>query len=154
VIRTMIATSSAVLLWAIVPTAAQPTVSEADYLRCGALQQRFIEARARQDADAMAAVFAQDAIRVTPDGVFQGRDAIRRNLEDVTAIGLRDFTAQRTVSRHEGDLLFTAGTWHAKLGERPLTGYYSTLLSCASGHQEILEETTNVAAPPRRQGSD
>ncbi|MFL5284582.1 MAG: DUF4440 domain-containing protein, partial [Rhodopila sp.] len=107
------------------------------------------EARARQDTDAMAAAFAQDAIRMTPDGVFQGRDAIRQNLDSVAAIGLHDFTAQRTVSRREGDLLFAAGTWHAKLGELPLNGYYSALLSCAGDHPEILEETTNVATPPR-----
>ena len=148
-IRTMIATSSAVFLCAMVPTAAQPIVSEADYQRCEALQNRFNEARARRDADAMATVFAQDAIRVTPDGVFQGRDAIHRNLESLVAVGLRDFTSQRTVSRREGDLLFVAGTWRAKLGDLPLNGYYSALLSCAGDHQEIVEETTNVAAPPR-----
>ena len=29
----------------------------------------------RKDADAMAAAFAEDGIRVTPSGIFQGRDA-------------------------------------------------------------------------------
>jgi len=147
-IRTMIATSCAALLCAMVPRAAWPIVSDVEYQRCEALQDRFSDARARQDTDAMAAVFAQDAIRVTPDGVFQGRDAIRRNLDSLAAVGLHDFTAQRTVSRREGDLLFAAGTWHAKLGELPLNGYYSALLSCTGNHPEILEETTNVAAPP------
>jgi hypothetical protein len=147
-IRTMIATSCVALVCAMVPRAAWPVVSDVDYQRCEALQDHFIDARARQDTDAMAAVFAQDAIRVTPDGVFQGRDAIRRNLDSVAAIGLHDFTAQRTILRREGDLLLAAGTWHAKLGELSLNGYYSALLSCVSNHQEILEETTNVAAPP------
>ena len=146
----MIATSSVVLFCAMASAAAQPLVSEADYRRCETLRDRFNEARARQDAEAMAAVFAPDAIRVTPDGVLQGRDAIRRNLEGLAAAGLRDFTTERTVSRREGNLLFDAGTWRAKLGETPLHGYYSALLSCAGDHQEIIEETTNVAAPPRR----
>ena len=148
-IRTMVATASAVLLGAMISAPARAGLSEADYQRCAALHDRFNEARAHQDADAMAAVFAHDAVRVTPDGVFQGRDAIRRNLETVITIGLHDFTSERTMSRHEGDLLFDAGTWHAKLGEVLLQGYYSALLTCAGDHQEILEETTNVAAPPR-----
>jgi ketosteroid isomerase-like protein len=98
----------------------------------------------------MSAVFAEDAVRVTPDGVFQGRDAIRRNLQSWVTAGLRDFTSQRTVLRYEGDLLLVAGEWHARLGDAPLYGYYSALLSCRGGKPEILEETTNVAAPPHR----
>jgi ketosteroid isomerase-like protein len=40
------------------------------------LQKNFEEAYNRKDADAMAAAFTEDAIRVTPSGIFQGRDAI------------------------------------------------------------------------------
>ena len=148
-IRTITVTASALLSFAMA-SAAQATPSEADYQRCQTLHDRFNEARARQDGDAMAAVFAQDAIRVTPDGVFQGRDAIRRNLESLIRVGLHDFTSERTVSRQQGELLFDAGTWSARLGDVPLHGYYSALLSCGGEHQEILEETTNVAAPPPR----
>jgi ketosteroid isomerase-like protein len=146
--RSMIVTLSAALLCSVVTAAAQPATSAEDQ-RCEAVRDRFNEARARQDADAMAAVFAQDAVRITPDGVFQGRDAIRQNLAGLATAGLRDFTTERTVSRREGPLLFDAGTWHAKLGEQPLHGYYSALLSCAGDRPEIVEETTNVAAPPR-----
>ena len=147
-IRTIIGISAASLLCAMA-SAAQPAYAAVDYQQCEELQNRFNEARARQDAQAMAAVFAEDAVRVTPDGVFQGRDAIRQNLQNLVTAGLRDFTTQRTVSRPEGDLLFDAGEWHAKLGDAPLHGYYSALLSCV-GQPAILEETTNVAAPPRR----
>lgn len=149
-LRTMIMLSGAVLLRATLPAAAQPSLSATDYQRCEELQDHFNEARARQDAEAMAAVFAEDAVRVTPDRVFRGRDAIRRNLQSLVTAGLRDFTTQRAVSRHEGNLLFDAGEWHAKLGDALLHGYYSALLSCGGAQPEILEETTNVAAPPRR----
>lgn len=97
----------------------------------------------------MAEVFAKDAIRVTPDGVFQGRDAIRRNLQSLVTAGLRNFTAKRVVSRREGDLLFDAGEWRAELGTMALHGYYSALLSRGGGQAAITKETTNVAAPPR-----
>ncbi len=149
-IRTMILISGAALLLVMKPAAAQPGAPDAHYQRCDELQSKFSEARARQDAQAMAAVFATDAVRVTPDGVFRGRDAIRRNLQDVVKAGLRDFTAERLVSRHQGELLLVAGEWRARLGDAPLHGYYSAILSCGSGQPEMLEETTNVAAPPRR----
>jgi len=51
--------------------------------------------RNRKDADAMAAAFAEDGIRVTPSGIFRGRDAIHRNLQDVLNMGLHDYTVQR-----------------------------------------------------------
>ena len=46
--------------------------------RYAELQKNFAEAYNRKDADAMAAAFAEDGIRVTPSGIFQGRDAIRQ----------------------------------------------------------------------------
>src|ERR1700733_8521518 len=85
-----------VLLCVISVALAQPSLSEEAYEHCATLRDRFNEARARQDANAMAAVFARDAIRVTPDGVFQGRDAIRQNLESLAGAGLRDFSTERT----------------------------------------------------------
>jgi Domain of unknown function (DUF4440) len=147
-IRTFFGISGATLLW-IMGSAALPSFAAVDFQRCEELQHRFNEARAHQDAQAMAAVFAKDAIRVTPDGVFQGRDAIQGNLQSLLTAGLRDFISQRTISRHEGDLLFDAGEWHARLGDLPLHGYYSALLSCGD-EPAIVEETTNVATPPRR----
>jgi len=86
------------------------------------LQKNFAEAYNRKDADAMAAAFAEDGIRVTPSGIFQGRAAIRRNLQDVLNMGLHDYTVQRTVSRSEGTFVFNAGEWQAKLGDQPLHG--------------------------------
>ena len=46
----------------------------------------------------MTAVFAEDGIRVTPSGIFQGRDAIRRDPQNMLAIGLRDYSVHRTPS--------------------------------------------------------
>ena len=41
-------------------------------------QKDFAAAYNRGDVDAMAAAFTEKAVRVTPSGIFQGRDAIRR----------------------------------------------------------------------------
>jgi len=130
-----------------VPALAQPSVTPADVARCQDVQNLFVAARSREDVDGMAALFAKDAVRVTPDGVFLGRDAIRGNLQSLVTAGLHGFTTQRTVARLQGGVLLDAGEWHAMLGDRQLHGYYSALLSCDGSQPLMLEETTNVAPP-------
>lgn len=111
------------------------------------LQKNFEEAYNRKDADAMAAAFTEDAVRVTPSGIFQGREAIRRNLEDVLKMGLHDYTVQRTVSRSDGAFVFNAGEWTAKLGDKPLRGYYTAIIIRDGDRAKIMEETVTVASP-------
>ena len=144
---TTIAPCVAALLCVVIPAQAQQTDSSS-LAPCLEVQTKFVEARSRRDVDGMAALFAPDGIRVTPDGVFLGRDAIRHNLQNLVTAGLHDFTTQRTVSRLEGGILFDAGQWQARLGDHQLHGYYSALLSCDGSQPTLLEETTNVAAPP------
>jgi SnoaL-like domain len=55
------------------------------------VQKHFAEAYNNKDVDAMAAAFTENGIRVTPSGNFQGRDSIRRNLQDVLNMGLHDY---------------------------------------------------------------
>jgi ketosteroid isomerase-like protein len=111
------------------------------------LQKNFAEAYNRKDADAMAAAFAEDGIRVTPSGIFQGRADIRRNLQDVLNMGLHDYTVQRTVSRSIGAFVFNAGEWRAKLGDQPLHGYYTAIIVRDGDQAKIMEETVTIAAP-------
>jgi ketosteroid isomerase-like protein len=111
------------------------------------VQTRFAEAYNRKDPDAMAAIFTANAIRVTPSGIFEGRDAIRRNLQDVLNMGLHDYTVRRTVSRSEGGFVFNAGEWQAKLGDQPLRGYYTAILTREGDKAKIMEETVTIAAP-------
>ena len=135
----MVACSLAVLIGS---TAAQENqVTDVQY---AALQKNFAEAYNRKDADAMAAAFAEDGIRVTPSGIFQGRDAIRRNLQDVLNMGLHDYTVQRTVSRSEGTFVFNAGEWRAKLGDQPLHGYYTAIIVRDGDQTQIVEETVTL----------
>ena len=111
------------------------------------MQKHFAEAYNRGDADAMAAAFADKAIRVTPSGIFKGRQAIRQGFQDALKMGLHDYSVQRVISRSEGTFVFNAGTWQAKLGDRPLHGYYSAILVREGDQPKILEETVTVASP-------
>ena len=100
----VVACSLAVLIGS--ATAQDKQVTDDQY---AGLQKNFAAAYNRKDAAAMAAAFAEDGVRVTPSGIFQGRDAIRRNLQDALNMGLHDYTVERTVSRAEGTFVFNAG---------------------------------------------
>ncbi|OSJ19539.1 YybH family protein [Bradyrhizobium canariense] len=122
-------------------------------MRCGRqskhvdLQKNFADAYNRKDVDAMAAAFTDDAIRVTPSGMFVGQEAIRRNLQDVVNLDLHDYSVERNVSRSFGNFVFNAGEWQAKLGDQPLHGYYTAIVVRDGSVAKIMEETVTVAAP-------
>jgi ketosteroid isomerase-like protein len=149
-IRTFIRVTACMLLGVVVPALAQQDSSANDEKVYQDIQRQFAEAYNRQDADAMAALFSENGIRVTPNGIFQGRDAIRRDMQHVLEMGLHDYTVRRTVSRPEGNGVFNAGEWQAKLGDRRFHGYYSALVTREGGQAKILAETVNVAAPARQ----
>ena len=111
------------------------------------LQKNFAEAYNRKDVDAMAAAFTEDAIRVTPSGIFVGREAIRRNLQDVVSLDLHDYSVERNLSRSFGSFVFNAGEWQAKLGDQSLHGYYTAIVVRDGDTAKIMEETVTVAAP-------
>jgi ketosteroid isomerase-like protein len=113
------------------------------------LQADFADAYNRKDTATMAAFFSKNAIRITPNGIFRGRDAIERDMRKAIDLGIHDYSVQRTVSRAEGNLVFNAGEWTAKIGDQQLRGYYSALVTREDGEVRILEETVNVAAPAR-----
>jgi ketosteroid isomerase-like protein len=101
----------------------------------------------RKDAEGMALAFTEDAIRVTPSGIFLGREAIRRNLEDVLRLGLSNYSVRQTVSREYGPFQLNGGEWEADFGSTHLRGYYTAIVISMDGSSKIAEETVTVAAP-------
>lgn len=111
------------------------------------MKQHFAEAYNRGDVEAMADAFMENAIRVTPSGIFRGRDAIRRSFQAALDMGLHDYTVKRTISRSEGRFIFDTGEWRARLGDKPFHGYYTATVVRDGDRTRILEETVTVAAP-------
>jgi ketosteroid isomerase-like protein len=82
------------------------------------MQSEFAEAYNRRDVPAMAAFFSENSVRITPAGIFRGREAIGRELQRVAIdLGLHDYSVQRSASRLEGGMVFNAGEWRATLGD-------------------------------------
>ncbi|MGB5903061.1 MAG: nuclear transport factor 2 family protein [Xanthobacteraceae bacterium] len=111
------------------------------------MQRHFAEAYNRGDIPAMVDAFTENAIRVTPSGIFQGRDAIRRSFQAALDIGLHDYTVKRTLSRSDGRFIFNTGEWRAKLGDKPFHGYYTATVVHDGDRTRIMEETVTVAVP-------
>ncbi|MCK1309980.1 MULTISPECIES: nuclear transport factor 2 family protein [unclassified Bradyrhizobium] len=109
--------------------------------------EEFCQGLQSQRLDAMAAAFTEDAVRVTPSGIFVGREAIRRNLQDVVNLDLHDYSVERNVSRSIGNFVFNAGEWQAKLGDQPLHGYYTAIIVRDGQEAKIMEETVTISAP-------
>ena len=111
------------------------------------MQKHFAEAYNRGDVDAMAAAFTGNAVRVTPSGIFQGRDAIRGSFQEAMKLGLHDYSVERTLSRSEAGFVFNAGKWKAKVGDQTYHGYYTSIIVRQRGEPKIREETVTIAAP-------
>jgi ketosteroid isomerase-like protein len=113
------------------------------------MQADFAQAYNRKDIAAMANFFSENGVRITPAGIFHGREAIGRELKRVVVdLGLHDYSVKRTVSRLQGNMVFNAGEWKATLGDgQQFSGYYSALLVREGDGVKIFEETVNVATP-------
>jgi ketosteroid isomerase-like protein len=148
-VRVTVCTANILLLLAAAPASSQQIEPSAGGELFEKMQSDFAEAYNRKDVPAMAAFFSEDAVRVTPAGVFRGREAIGRELQRVSVdLGLHDYSVKRTISRLVGNMVFNAGEWQAKLGDgKEYHGYYSALLVREGDGVKIFEETTNVAVP-------
>jgi ketosteroid isomerase-like protein len=144
---TVISIAAFILFGAVTTTSAQQNVPSAGGDPFQMVQSEFTKAYNRKDVAAMAAFFSENGVRITPSGIFRGRDAIRREMQRVIELGLHDYSVQRVVSRSEGNMVFNAGEWKAKLGDQQPHGYYSALLVREGDEVKIFEETVNVSPP-------
>ena len=147
--RTAMSVAAVMLLGVVTPASTQQDEPGAGGEIFEKMQSEFAEAYNRKDIAAMAGFFSENGVRITPAGVFRGRDAIGRELQRVVIdLGLHDYSVRRTISRLEGNMVFNAGEWQAKLGDgKQYRGYYSALLIREGDGVKIFEETVNVAAP-------
>jgi ketosteroid isomerase-like protein len=144
---TVISIAAFILFGAVTTISARQNVPSAGGDPFQKVQSEFAEAYNRKDVAAMAAFFSKNGVRITPSGIFRGRDAIRREMQRVIELGLHDYSVQRNVSRLQGNMVFNAGEWKAKLGGHLLHGYYSALLVREGDEVKIFEETVNVSSP-------
>jgi uncharacterized protein (TIGR02246 family) len=102
------------------PTLAQqeePSLDEQDYHKLVELEKRNDEAWSKRDAAALAALYTENALFVTPSGILSGRAAIQQHYEagfkDFQERGVRVTTLSRVIQAHavSNNMAWAVGEW-------------------------------------------
>jgi uncharacterized protein (TIGR02246 family) len=125
----------------------QPNVSQTDQKAAREVHVQFTTAFNRQDAAGLAALFSEDGIRVTPQGIIQGRDAIQKDLDKRFQSGFHDLSITPLIVRTLNALIWETGEWTMKIGDQPVRGYFATTLVREGNSFKIRDETFNTAPP-------
>ena len=107
----------------------------------------FAAAFNRQDAAGVAALFAEDALRVTPQGIIQGRDAIQKDSDKRFQSRFHDLSITPLIVRALGNSIWEAGEWTMKIGDQPVRGYFAMTLVREGNTFKIRDDTFNVVPP-------
>jgi ketosteroid isomerase-like protein len=111
------------------------------------VEAQFIAAFNRQDANALAALFAEDAIRVTPGGLIQGRETIRKDFEKRFQSKFHDLAVTMTVTKTFNGSIWEAGEWSMKIGDQPVRGYGAMTLVREGNSFKVRDDTFNMVPP-------
>ena len=125
------------------PNAVEPSRGDEDALN--ALVADFMVALNTGDADAMAALYASDAVRMQPEGPpIAGRETIRQNISQFFETGSLDVQLHVDETVFSGELAYVMGTF--ALGVIPNDG------SAEDGHARTLD-AADAARAGRQFGS-
>src|SRR5215468_3425896 len=105
---------------------------------------QFATAFNRQDAAAAAALFSEDGIRVAPQGIIQGRDAIQKDSDKRFQSRFHDLSITPLIVRTLGESIWEAGEWTMKIGDQPVRGYFAMTLVREGNSFKIRDDTFNV----------
>jgi uncharacterized protein (TIGR02246 family) len=97
---------SVIMLIGMATPALGQNVSESDKKAAHDLQNKFVAAFNRQDAVGVAALFTEDGVRVTPQGIIKGREAIRVDLESRFKKNFHDISIESQIVRVSAALAF------------------------------------------------
>jgi ketosteroid isomerase-like protein len=125
----------------------QQTVPQSDQQAAREVRVLFTAAFNRQDAAGLAALFSEGGIRVTPQGVIQGRDAIRRDSDKRFQSRFHDLAITPLITKSLSDSIWEAGEWTMKMGDQPVRGYFAMTLIREGNSFKIRDDAFNIAPP-------
>lgn len=104
-----------------------------------------------KDAQGHAALYAADAVQVTPFGIISSKPALTKSLEE----GFKTFTANPSTLEHvvmlEPNVMLRSGTWSGTLvtpsGSVPMHGYWSDVDKRAGVGWQIQQESWSLTPP-------
>jgi ketosteroid isomerase-like protein len=139
--------TTAILLGLTTSVVGQQTVPQTDQQAAREVHVEFTTAFNRQDAATVAALFSENSIRVTPQGIIQGRDAILKDSEKRFESRFHDLSITPLIVRAFSDSIWEAGEWAMKIGDQPVRGYFAMTLVREGNTYKIRDDTFNIAPP-------
>jgi uncharacterized protein (TIGR02246 family) len=138
-----------------VPAAAQQLSEQEARAAVQGLVDTWVKSAQNKDAAAIAALYTEKSIRVTPDGVLNGRAAIQKNLEEGLKVFSNISIKLEQVRVLSNDAIETQGTWSGVLqspnGPVPVNGYWGATDIRDNGIWKADLDTYNMATPPAPQ---
>jgi uncharacterized protein (TIGR02246 family) len=125
----------------------QQNVPQPDQQAAREVHVQFTTAFNRQDAAGLAALFSEDGIRITPQGIIKGRDAIQKDSDKRFQSRFHDLSITPLVVRNLSDSIWEAGEWTMKIGDQPVRGYFAMTLVREGNSYKIRDDTFNIAPP-------
>lgn len=119
----------------------------------GALGMKYDEAYKRSDAAALAALFTEDAVLVTPEGLFSGRQTIGKwYADDFQRWHPTNNMSQIDELNAMGDAAWAVGEWwstfQSQNGPVQARGYWSAIYLREGDAWKIRMSTFNDTPPP------
>jgi ketosteroid isomerase-like protein len=111
----------------------------------------FDSALRSKDVAKSAAVFTEDAVRVTPDGPVVGRSAIEKDLTEAFKVYNHDGSKVNQVKVING-MIFANGSWGGKIqsssGLNQIKGFWSNTWVLDGGIWKMRMDAFNQTQPP------
>lgn len=119
-----------------------------------AVGKQYAEAFNRKDAAAVAALFADDAVRVNAQGIIRGREAIQKSVKSGLDAGAHDLKLQYHVAHVDGDTGWSLAEFNYRVrgkdgGVSPVRGFATTVWIQSGGVWKIKAQGLTSAPPPR-----
>jgi ketosteroid isomerase-like protein len=139
--------TTVILLGLTTSVVGQQTVPETDQQAAREVHVEFTAAFNRQGAAAVAALFSENSIGVTPQGIIQGRDTILKDSEKRFESRFHDLSITPLIVRAFSDSIWETGEWAMKIGDQPVRGYFAMTLVREGNTFKIRDDTFNIAPP-------
>jgi uncharacterized protein (TIGR02246 family) len=115
-----------------------------------AVRDAYIAAYNAKQADKVAALYSTEAVLMTPDGTFSGRDAIRAYIQKGYDQGQSDLAVVSTKSGGDAAVQWDAGDFTQKMKGQEMKGRYLVTLRMSVGKWLIVAHADVPSMPPQQ----
>ena len=116
--------------------------------------KQYVEALNKKDAAAVAALFAEDAVRVNAQGIIRGREAIQKSTQAGLDAGAHSLNLRYDVAHIDGNTGWSVAEFNFQVRgkdgtDSPTRGFATSIWVRDGGGWKIKGQTVVNAPPPK-----